>query len=337
MTKNLDAKDWRILELLCKNARLSHNQIATNIGLSKNAVTYRIGRLKEKGIITGFFTIINHDLIGLRFYEILLKTNAGKEEWQLIEFLKNHSNILVVDRLSGEWNLIIEFGCKNISSLYTFINDLKDRFSKVVQYYEVHCILDILKVEQLPVELIKEKRKEKCHDAMHIHLQNARASNQEINKIMNVDNIDKILLFELNKDCTVPLHVLADKLKLTSETISARIKRLKEKKIILKFTARISLTNLGYDLYLMILDLQNLSKERENSLRMHILDNPNIRYSFFSASQPKIFIYFAAKNSDALDSFLIQSKELFPDIIFNQKYLIVRGSYKYELFPAGLV
>lgn len=323
MAKDLDVKDWKILELLCKNARLSHNQIAKQVGLSKNSVTYRIDRLKAKEVITGFFTIINHELLGLNFYEILLKTNLGKEEWQLIEFLKNHPDILVVDKLSGEWNLILEFGCRNIKALYDFINDLKDKFSKTLQYYEVHCVLENYKVEQLPIELVKK------------HSENTDV--REKQELIEISNTDKRLLFELNKDSAVPLHILASRLELTPETVSARMQKLKENKIIIKFTARISIKNLGYDLYLIILDLQNNSKERESALKRYILDNPNIRYSFISASQPKLFIYFASKNSDVLDLFLNQLKELFPDIILNQKYLMVRGSYKYELFPEGLL
>ena len=119
MTAKLDKKDWKILEILCKDARCSHNQIGKKVSLSKNAFTYRIERLKKKGIIEGFFTIINQNAIGIRFCVLLLKTNSIKEnEQDLIKFLKEHPNTAVIDEISGKWNYLIEFGFQIIDNYY---------------------------------------------------------------------------------------------------------------------------------------------------------------------------------------------------------------------------
>jgi Lrp/AsnC family leucine-responsive transcriptional regulator len=323
--KDLDKKDWQILELLCENSRLSHNQIAKRVALSKNAATYRIKRLIQKKIISGFFTVIDHHLFGLDFYEVLIKLNANKQETQeFIEFIQKNNQVLVLDKLSGEWNFVLEFVCKSSSELSSFISELKGKFSNILDVYELHPILESYKVEQLPIELIKNKP--------------IRTFKEKLNRQkLKIDKKDRQLLLELNKDSSQPLHLLAEKLKLTYETIAARIKKLKAAGIIIKFTAKINLISLGYDVYLLQLDLRNLSRETENKLRDYIINHHQVRYAFMSAASPKIFIYLAAKNTDELDLFMQQIKENFSENIINIKYHLSKEQHKYELFTESML
>ncbi len=324
MTKELDSKDWKILYNLCTDSRLSHNKIAKLVGLSKNSVTYRIERLVKKGIISGFFTIINQESLGFETYNLFLRLNASKEkEEEIISYFKNHPNTKVVDRLLGEWNLLVNFGCREFSEFYSFMKEVKTRFSGIIDVYEVHQRLESYKVEQLPVELVGEPTIIKPF--------------KKITKKAEVDLTDLRLLRLLDQDSTSTLFELGEKLGITYETVSERIKKLKEAGIIIKFTAKISLGTLGYDVYLILTELRNLSGEREDALRNYINSQKNIRYSFISASKPILFLYLAAKNSGELNNFLLNMKQNFPDIIVNQKYLLSTEQIKYELFPEGFV
>jgi len=324
MTRKLDKKDWLILDNLCQNSRMSHNQIARAVGLSKNAVVYRIERLKKRGVINGFFTVLNYRHFTHSFYEVLLKVNADdKQEKELIEWLTNHQNLLVLDRVLGEWNFVMEFGCKNIQQFFEVINEFEEKFSEIIDVYEVHPILEIYNFdEQLPIDLVKVKKEKKT---------------PKYKGPVEIDKVDKKLLFELNKDSTQPLHVLSEKLGLTSETISTRIKKLKQKGVIVRFTCKISLRNIGYDTYLVLLDLRKLSKEKEDSFKTYLNMDKKIRYAFMSAVMPKVFIYIAVKDIEGLDVFLNDIKNKFSDIIVNRNYLFSKEQYKYELFTKGLL
>ena len=86
-------------------------------------------------------------------------------------------------------------------------------------------------------------------------------------------------------------------------------------------------------MYLIILDLRNFSKEKEKNLESYLNSQKNIRYSFLSASVPKIFTYLAVKNAKELNSFLMDVKEKFSDIIINQHYLLSTEQLKYSLYP----
>jgi Lrp/AsnC family transcriptional regulator, leucine-responsive regulatory protein len=54
MKRVLDKVDEKILAQLTENARLSHNDIALSVNLSRNAVRLRIERLERDGFIRGY-------------------------------------------------------------------------------------------------------------------------------------------------------------------------------------------------------------------------------------------------------------------------------------------
>src|SRR5947209_14839298 len=71
----LDRHDCRILELLQRNARMSNTEIGKHIGLSQPAVTARIQRLEDAGVIEGYGARINPRQAGLEISALIrLKT-----------------------------------------------------------------------------------------------------------------------------------------------------------------------------------------------------------------------------------------------------------------------
>lgn len=62
--QELDDTDLVILQLLSEDARRTYNEIATAVDLSPPAVSDRINRLKELGIIRRFTIDINRELVG---------------------------------------------------------------------------------------------------------------------------------------------------------------------------------------------------------------------------------------------------------------------------------
>jgi DNA-binding Lrp family transcriptional regulator len=62
--QELDDTDLSILQLLSEDARRTYNEIATAVDLSPPAVSDRINRLKEDGIIRRFTIDVDHELVG---------------------------------------------------------------------------------------------------------------------------------------------------------------------------------------------------------------------------------------------------------------------------------
>ncbi|MFJ6519893.1 Lrp/AsnC family transcriptional regulator [Streptomyces filamentosus] len=60
-----DATDWRILDALQAQGRASYAELARTVSMSPSAVTERVRRLEEAGVITGYAAVVDHERLGL--------------------------------------------------------------------------------------------------------------------------------------------------------------------------------------------------------------------------------------------------------------------------------
>lgn len=60
-----DATDWRILDVLQHDGRASFAELARAVAMSPSAVTERVRRLEELGVITGYAAVVDPDRLGL--------------------------------------------------------------------------------------------------------------------------------------------------------------------------------------------------------------------------------------------------------------------------------
>ncbi len=60
-----DATDWRILDALQAQGRASYADLARAVSMSPSAVTERVRRLEDVGVITGYTAVVDHERLGL--------------------------------------------------------------------------------------------------------------------------------------------------------------------------------------------------------------------------------------------------------------------------------
>lgn len=62
---DLDDVDWHLLELLQEDGRLSFSELGRRVSLSGSAVTERVRRLEERGVIKGYAAVVDHTALDL--------------------------------------------------------------------------------------------------------------------------------------------------------------------------------------------------------------------------------------------------------------------------------
>jgi Lrp/AsnC family leucine-responsive transcriptional regulator len=62
---SLDDIDFRLLEALQEDGRASYAELGRTVGLSPSAVTERVRRLEETGVITGYHCAVDPERLGL--------------------------------------------------------------------------------------------------------------------------------------------------------------------------------------------------------------------------------------------------------------------------------
>jgi len=104
----LDQVDQNILVILQNDGRSSASHIAQEIGMSVPAVTDRIKKLQDSGVIMGFTTVLNHRKVGLdvsafitvisesssHYSDVVRETNNSPEIIQCFTTTGNGSHVL---------------------------------------------------------------------------------------------------------------------------------------------------------------------------------------------------------------------------------------------------
>lgn len=121
---DLDKMDGRILQLLQRNARMSNTEIGKRVGLSQPAVTARIQRLEEAGVIEGYAAQINPRRAGMEITALIrLKTTHAKIDACLAAFTSMRA-VVEVDRITGDDCFIVRATVAAMEELEATIDKL---------------------------------------------------------------------------------------------------------------------------------------------------------------------------------------------------------------------
>ena len=126
----LDKLDWRILEALQSNARVTNTELGKQIGLSQPAVTARIRRLEEQGVIEGYAARINPGLVGRRIAAVVRIRTTHAEIKHCLSAFAAMPEIIEAHRITGEDCFLVRIVVEEMSQLESAIDALA-RFGPV--------------------------------------------------------------------------------------------------------------------------------------------------------------------------------------------------------------
>lgn len=322
----IDKKDKLLLYFLSLNSRISHTQLAKALRLSKNTVKYRIQRLKKEGVIDKFASVVNLSALDYTTFTMLLRFNEDiYEKKEIIEYFRNHKLIDWAVTLSGQWDMFIELVVKDFDEFYKLVSEIIDQFGEMLNTYEVFFSNDILRVEHLITDFYKDLK-------LRQDLPEKRTD-----KKFEIDQMDRKILNILNQDSSLSYSRIAKELNTSFDVVRYRIRQLLNKRIIIKFSAEISLKKLGYTEYLYRIKLKNVSLEKMNSLKKRIQMHNSVTYAFFDISSFNLFFVCAFKTADEMDHLSRSLRKNYAEIIDDQEYLLIKEQLLFNMFPKGLV
>lgn len=318
----LDLKDRKILFELDTNSRQSYQEIANNVGLSKDSVFYRIKRLEREGIIQRYQTLIDVGKLGYTSFRIFYKlqnTTPEKEE-EILNYLKNHRIVVWMASVEGYWAINTWILCKEISELEAFWKDFTFKYINHLADKQLSVFTDITYFSR--AYFLPDKKNE-------ISIKFVTAP-----KKTEVDKTDIKILQILNLNARISLLEISEKIGLSAKQISARIRSLEERKIIIGYRTMFDLQKLGYLYYRLHIKVKNLTKERENTFRQFAFIHPNIIYDHYSICGPDLEIDIQVESIEKLRSIINELKDKFSDIIQGYDVLQYLKEYKYVYMPA---
>jgi transcriptional regulator, AsnC family len=108
MTYSLDRLDKEILRILQEDGRISYSRIAQMLDMSESTIHMRIKRLRELGILRGFYADIDMEKIGLKVLAFVqLKADPKKYE-QVLNVLKEMKEVAEIYDVTGEYYALVK-------------------------------------------------------------------------------------------------------------------------------------------------------------------------------------------------------------------------------------
>jgi Lrp/AsnC family transcriptional regulator, leucine-responsive regulatory protein len=121
----LDETGWQILNELQQDARLSYGEIGQRVGLTAPAVSERVRKLEEAGVISGYHAELNRALVGLPVTAIIrMGLNATQTSARAIASIREVPEVLECSRVMGGDSLILKVGATSIEHLEGLIDRL---------------------------------------------------------------------------------------------------------------------------------------------------------------------------------------------------------------------
>jgi len=322
----IDNFDLKLLQELENDARQSLSEIAKKLRSSEQVISYRIKSLEKKGVIGGYYTILDLTKLGYTSYRTLIRlTNINEEKHrEIINFLLKHPNVLWLVDCGGRWDLLINFTSKNIIQYESILNNLRKRFPAQIQNYD---ILTIIQAVYFGRDYLNNNARDKTHYP---------SFGKENYDTANLDEIDLEILNFLSETAKISSVEIADKLKVSPNTVILRIKDLVKRQIIQGFKPLLHLENIGYSGYKALVKFQNITEEKENAIVSYLKANIQVVGMIKLVGLWDFEFEFEVKDKEQMLKITRDFRDKFSVIIKDFEVIPLFKEYKYNFFPKDL-
>ena len=241
----LDKKNKEILYYLDLNSRKTNSQISKKVGLSEQVVGYRIKKLMKEEVIKEFITFLNPARIGFTHFKVYMRLQNLSSEIEkafIDSLVKNPYSFWVVS-CRGKWDIISSFFAKDVKKFDRVFRNILNKYDQYIAQRNV------VAVEEAPsftrgYLLPNVERKEFEYGG--------------IPEIIKINREDILILSKLSQNSRISLLELSKYLKMTSEGVRQKIKRLELLKIIQSYGIILNMKKIEYEHYLTSITLNKL-------------------------------------------------------------------------------
>ena len=116
MPEFIDSKDQAIVSLLQKDGRMSVQNMAQALGLTRATVSKRIEKLESSGVITGYAAVVRKDFFNKKVRGWVMIVTVPNLEEQGIIAMKLIPEVTKIYTTNGRWDLAIELRAADLES-----------------------------------------------------------------------------------------------------------------------------------------------------------------------------------------------------------------------------
>ena len=324
----LDVKGRKILYELYKNCRTTSSQIAKVVGLSREAVDYRINVMEKEGVIRQYITLVDTPRLGYLTYNVYINLQDcdDKDEEEIKKYLVTHEFTKWVASCSGKWDLTVAFAAKDTSHLNEMLYQLTSKFQNKIKFYDILSTLSIYKDADISLvirEIITNPKK--------------GFPTVPPQKLHKLDETDLKILSHLSENARSNVVDIAKKIKLTPEGTSYRIKKMVNEGLIRGFRAVIDITKLGHLWYMLLIETAPLPPAIEAKLETFCQMQKNIFFTDKLLGKWQIRVEILADDHQHLNRVMRDIRNTLSQYLRSYELVIVFDELKQVSFTKGMM
>ena len=320
----LDVVDKKLLRELSMNARNSCSSIAKKIGTSRDTVHYRLQNLKKSGVLQGFRTLVDISKFGFVNVHVFLQLKQPSKEVfsVLIKKLKSYNFIRAIIQFNGKYDLELAVVAKDIGDCDRVVSQVTNECHEFLLNYEIAFITRTFVANIFPKSFLdftvheakKPKKEEACHDEVDIQI-----------------------LELLSEQADLQVYKIAEKVNLSGDAVTYRIKKLQNAGYILGYIPAINYNLINYNIHSILVSITHLSAKDESALQEFLQMNRDVLWAVKAFGKYNLILYICTQKMDEFIKTTEEIRQYLTNKIKDYETLINFEEYKYTYFPQGLV
>ena len=113
----MDELDHKIVQLLAENARMPVKDIAQHVSLTSPAVSSRIHRLEQEGVIAGYTVVLHRHDTPARVEALISVLVDATTRADFLSLVDEEPQVLQCYRVTGSYNFMVKVSCTDIDAL----------------------------------------------------------------------------------------------------------------------------------------------------------------------------------------------------------------------------
>lgn len=319
----LDPAQSAILSALTLRARATYSLLARELNLSRQMVKYHLDDLEERGVVEGYYAILNVVRLGYHYHRVLIRFGNVRPstEQRIIEWFEQDPRVGWVVEHQGTWHAAIAVWTRTMFEFETFVDDM---LTFAGSHIEDKLISYSMRIYHLKNKYL---RGENDDEALIV--------GGDVEEVSN-DKLDYDVLSILAKTARASYVEMGTQLDVDPKVIQYRIRRLMDQGVILGFNVKLNHNLLGFTMHKVFMKLTSISKADMDRLIGDLRKRSNVVCITKSIGFSDLEFECMVSSNEELNVTIKELRYSFPELIRDVWSLIVSRESYVNYLPGGV-
>jgi len=324
LNMNLDLLDRKILAQLDIDSRQSSKEISKKIGSNKDTVNYRMKRLTDEGIISGWLARVETARFGFNNIKVYIRfqdTDEAKEK-EFFEYLNSLPEVGWVVQSSGRWDALFCVWTVSTFAFYRTMTGIMNRFSRNI--FEKEIVHNIIWYYYNRKWLLPESQE----------TLGVKYGGQPVHE--RFDKMDLAILGELVEDSRKKFTEIAGKLRTSPQNVMNRVVRMRKKGMIAQYSIDLDYQKLGIVFTKTFIQLHNVNEEELNAIYRFCEREPRIFALTTTVGAWDLELEMEVTRVEEMMDIMNRLKRAFPNSIKGYDSIVIARQLKMNYLPSPI-